>query len=551
MFKNYNTNQVVLPLDFTLVIPENDIARLIDSFIESIPDSEFEAFKHDRGASSFHPRMMLKLLLCAYAQSITSGRKIEGLMKDSIRMMWLAQGHEPSYRTINRFRVDSRVLPLIQTCFVQLRSHLVETNQITEEAIFIDGTKIEAAANKYTFVWKTAIEKNHKNLEKKSLEAYQTLVEQEIIPTLERESDGELSKEEIHALTTRLTETVEQYDEAIEQEPIGSVRKQLRSKRKMPKVQLKHFRSHQERVQKYEHQYRILGDRKSYSKTDTDATFMRMKEDHMRNGQLKAGYNLQIATNNRYVLGYDLFANPTDTRTLQPFLETLQAQFLPLPPYIVADAGYGSESNYRFFEDELPQQTPLIPYSTMIKEQSKKWQTDEKKVMNWDYFETDDYYVDPKGVRFNFNTYRTETDDYGFEREFKEYVAETKDANQKKLPEAFTPGGYRRKIKVNPSLEYFKAQQRDLLSAPETSANYAQRKIDVESTFGHLKACLKWTRFSVRGKDKVKNEVGIALMAVNMKKMMLNRQHESNTGKSSYKKTGIKIEKAILIPVFS
>lgn len=165
MFKNYNTNQVVLPLDFTLVIPENDIARLIDSFIESIPDSEFEAFKHDRGASSFHPRMMLKIILCAYTQSVTSGRKIEGLMKDSIRMMWLAQGHEPSYRTINRFRVDSRVLPLIQTCFVQLRSHLVETNQITEEAIFIDSTKIEAAANKYTFVWKTAIEKNHKNLE--------------------------------------------------------------------------------------------------------------------------------------------------------------------------------------------------------------------------------------------------------------------------------------------------------------------------------------------------------------------------------------------------
>ncbi len=100
MFKNYNTNQVILPLDFTLVIPENDIARLIDSFIESIPDSEFEAFKHDRGASSFHPRMMLKIILCAYTQSVTSGRKIDELMKDSIRMMWLAQGHEPSYRTI-------------------------------------------------------------------------------------------------------------------------------------------------------------------------------------------------------------------------------------------------------------------------------------------------------------------------------------------------------------------------------------------------------------------------------------------------------------------
>ena len=141
--------------------------------------------------------------------------------------------------------------------------------------------------------------------------------------------------------------------------------------------------------------------------------------------------------------------------------------------------------------------------------------------------------------------------EYGFERDFKEYAAETKDANQKKIPEVFTPGDNRRIIKVNSSLEYFKAQQRDLLSAPETSAIYAQRKIDVESTFGHLKACLGWTRFSVRGMDKVKSEVGIALMAVNMRKLILKKQHESTKEKSTHEKTGIKITFTILIPVFS
>lgn len=102
---------------------------------------------------------------------------------------------------------------------------------------------------------------------------------------------------------------------------------------------------------------------------------MRVKEDHMKNGQLKPAYNLQIATCNQFVLGYDVFQNPTDTKTLKPLLEKMKTA-QKSPHYLVADAGYGSESNYRYIEDELPQHTALIPYGTMFKEQSKKWQTD-------------------------------------------------------------------------------------------------------------------------------------------------------------------------------
>src|SRR5690606_17914307 len=93
-----------------------------------------------------------------------SGRKIEALAKDSIRMMWLAQGYEPSYRTINRFRIHPEMKTLIRQCFIQFRCHLVEERLIDQDAIFIDGTKIEANANKFTLVWKKAIEKHHRRL---------------------------------------------------------------------------------------------------------------------------------------------------------------------------------------------------------------------------------------------------------------------------------------------------------------------------------------------------------------------------------------------------
>lgn len=68
----------------------------------------------------------------------------------------------------------------------------------------------------------------------------------------------------------------------------------------------------------YEEQLVIMGVRNSFSKTDHDATFMRMKEDHMLNGQLKPGYNIQLATENQFALAYDCYPNPTDTRTFYP-----------------------------------------------------------------------------------------------------------------------------------------------------------------------------------------------------------------------------------------
>ena len=184
MYKNYNMKQITLSLDLEIYLEENDIAFAIDELVESIPEEIFSVFDHKMGTTSYHPKMMLKLLLCGYTQSIFSGRKIEAMSKDSIRAMWLTQSQFPNFRTINRFRVNPMVQPIIQECFIQFRNQLVSQKLIDEEAIFIDGTKLEANANKYTFVWKKNTERFEESLRQKSKEYYLMLVEEQIIPSI-------------------------------------------------------------------------------------------------------------------------------------------------------------------------------------------------------------------------------------------------------------------------------------------------------------------------------------------------------------------------------
>ncbi|WP_368884308.1 transposase, partial [Staphylococcus haemolyticus] len=175
-----------------------------------------------------------------------------------------------------------------------------------------------------------------------------------------------------------------------------------------------------ERKYRYEFQKSILKDRNSYSKTDHDATFMRMKEDHMKNGQLKPGYNLQIATNSQFVLSYNVYQNPTDTRTMIPFLNSIQETYGHLPEYIVADAGYGSESNYKAIIDDF-NRTPLITYGMFIKDKTKKYKSDIFNTQNWNYDEINDEFICPNNKRLGFKRYAYRHDKYGYKRDFKLY----------------------------------------------------------------------------------------------------------------------------------
>ncbi len=229
-----------------------------------------------------------------------------------------------------------------------------------------------------------------------------------------------LTQEEIDLIGTHLDKEIEDLNHYIEHEKSTRLRKQTRQKRTEIKRYKKKFAAYSERKYKYKTQKAILQDRNSYSKTDHDATFMRMKEDHMKNGQLKPGYHLQIATNSQFVLSYDVYQNPTDTRTMIPFLTLIKGTYGHLPEYIVADAGYGSEPNYMAIINEF-NRTPLITYGMFIKDKTNKYKSDIFNTHNWEYDEINDEFICPNHKRLGFKRYAYRHDKYGFRRDFKLY----------------------------------------------------------------------------------------------------------------------------------
>ncbi|MEX2805689.1 transposase, partial [Streptococcus sp. H31] len=404
-----------------------------------------------------------------------------------------------------------------------------ENGMIEDDALFIDGTKLEADANRYSFTWKKAVTKYEEALNGKTAELYDNLVQEGV--------DLALSKEacETSEGLVRLLEDTEQalaeVEKAISEEPKvikgGSANKRKRRRIKKLRNQLR--KDDIPRKQRYEEAREILQDRNSFSKTDHDAPFMRMKEDHMKNGQLKPGYNVQAATNGQYVLAYDIFPNPTDTRTLKPFLESIPT--LDLFQHIVADAGYGSEENYVFIMDEL-EKTPLIPYGMYQKELTRKYQNSPTNPNNWDYLEETDQFIKPDGVVYSFKKYSRRRDKYGFKRDFKIYEADNIQDSPELEDLAKTEKGYQKQIHYNPTWAYFKELIKEALHSEKGSRLYAKRKIDVEPVFGRLKRVFGVRRVHVRGHQAVQTEVGFLFMSMNLTKLAKNLPSKtSNTQK--------------------
>ena len=219
------------------------------------------------------------------------------------------------------------------------------------------------------------------------------------------------------------------------------------------------------RKRKYKEQFETFEGRNSYSKTDADATFMRMKDDHMMNGQLKAGYNIQIGTENQFVLHYDVFTNPTDTRTLQPFIETLPH----LPRRIVADAGYGSEENLVYLDKNNIDH--LIKYNRFDKDQKKKHKQSEKNLENWLYDDIENTFTHPDGTIYYYSYLSKRKNRSGYTSEVKIYRPKDPDNAPQKA------------LYFNENYTQLKRIETEKLLSKEGSLIFAQRKIDVDPVF--------------------------------------------------------------------
>jgi len=229
----------------------------------------------------------------------------------------------PDHNTINRFRGE-RLKNVLRNIFTQVVELLAQEGLLSIKELYTDGTRIEANANRYTFVWGNAIKTNKEKIKKQLNELCQYA---EKVAAEEMNDTDPSGFDKIDA--EKVEQTINRINEALKGKEVDSkVKQKLNYAKKNWPANLK----------KYEEQEKIMGEeRSSYSKTDTDATFMRMKEDHMKNGQLKPAYNVQISTNKQFIASYSIHQKTTDTTTLIPHLEQHEKEFNEKPEVVTAD----------------------------------------------------------------------------------------------------------------------------------------------------------------------------------------------------------------------
>ena len=506
IYKTYDQDQLsLLPPSYDDLVPKNHPVRIVNTIIDSLDISVLEKGYKGGGTSSYHPRMLLKVLIYAYLRNLYSSRKIEQALQENIHFMWLSGQSKPDHNTINDFR-GKRLKNHLKTIFNQVVILLNEQGYLSLKEIYVDGTKIEANANKYTFVWAKSIKTNRGKITKqlKELWAYveKVYANEEQVPNTPNFEAIDPQK---------VAQTIDQINTALQDKPVD---KKVKQKLNYAK---KNWPSS---IKKYNKQEAILGKRGSYSKTDPDATFMRMKDDHMRNGQLKAAYNLQASSNNQFITNYTLEQTTTDTTTLIKHINEHLISFGSSPEVITADAGYGSEENYQNLEDRGIE--AYVKYNYFHKEQkeAKTGKTKYPFAADKLYYntETDTYYC-PMGQAMNHIGNYTRETKTGYQQTISRYQAQNCQGCPLRAQCHKAKGN--RIVERNHNLVRLKAQAKQKLLSEKGITHRKQRCWDVEAIFGNIKQNMNFKRFMLRGIEKVETELGLIAMAHNLKKVSL------------------------------
>lgn len=506
-FRSYDPDQTLLfPQRIDRDIPKDDPVRILKSVIESLDLSGFKKLYHERGRSPYHPKMMLMVILYSYMNNVYSCRKIEKLLYRDIYYIWLSGYQKPDFATINRFR--NRVKNEIGHIFTLLVLILVEKGFVTLEVEYLDGTKIESKANKYTFVWRKSVERNREKL----LEKIRVLLQQ-INEQMAQDKAADVDTLELTPQT--LCEISKEFKEALGSAPEAKTKEEKAAQRGKNKM-FKELERHGEKLAEYNSRLEQMEGRNSISKTDPSATFMRMKEDAMCNGQTKPGYNLQISSENQFITDFALFPNPTDTLTFIPFLGSFPGRYGRFPKRVVADSGYGSEENYRFMDEAGIE--GFVKYNRFHLEHRPRYKPDTFHPDSLYYNEEGDYYICPMGQRMSrTGTVQTQTEGGYISQSACYRAIRCKGCSLRCL--CYKAKANQRTIRVNHRLNAYKRKACELLTSEEGIKERGRRCIEPEAVFGQMKSNMAYRRFRHMGKDKVVMDFTFFAIAFNIKKL--------------------------------
>lgn len=497
--KSDNRKQnLLLPPSLDELVPENHMVRVVDAVIDRLDISDILSTYRGGGNSAFNPKMMLKVLIFAYLSNVYSSRRIEELLKRDIYFMWLAGMKRPDFRTINYYR-GKRLKEGFDAVFTQVVRLLHEEGFVSLKVQYIDGTKIESVANKYTFVWRGSVEKYDARLKAKTEALLRQIEQNHGIENQENPVSEELTAEEVAERVGRIKEKVD----------ADNLSKEERKALKQIETDAV------PRMNRYKEQLETMGSRNSYSKTDPDATFMRMKEDAMLNGQLKPGYNVQISTENQFITNFGIYQRPTDTLTMISYLESFKTRYGMQSEEIVADSGYGSEENYEYmFRNGM---TPYVKYNMFHVEQRRSYRNNPFRVSNLFYNPHDDFYVCPMGQKMKFIRQEKRYTASGYQQTVSVYRAHRCEGCP--LRGQCHKSKRDRQIEVNHTLDDYKARARELLTSEQGLKHRSNRPIEPEAVFGQIKECGRFRRLRLKGLTGAKIDFGLKALAHNLRKL--------------------------------
>ena len=497
--KSDNRKQnLLLPPSLDELVPENHMVRVVDAVLDRLDISDILSTYRGGGNSAFNPKMMLKVLVFAYLSNVYSSRRIEELLRRDIYFMWLAGMKRPDFRTINYYR-GKRLKEGFDTVFTQVVRLLHEEGFVSLKVQYIDGTKIESVANKYTFVWRGSVEKYDARLKAKTEALLRQIEQNHAIENQENPVPEELTAEEV-------TKRVERIKEKVDADNLGKEERKALKQIETDSVP---------RMNRYREQLETMESRNSYAKTDPDATFMRMKEDAMLNGQLKPGYNVQISTENQFITNFGIYQRPTDTLTMISYLESFKARYGMQSEEIVADSGYGSEENYEYmFSNGM---TPYVKYNMFHVEQRRGYRNNPFRVSNLFYNPDDDFYVCPMGQKLKFIRQEKRYTASGYQQTVSVYRACRCEGCP--LRGQCHKSKRDRQIEVNHTLDDYKARARELLTSEQGIKHRSNRPIEPEAVFGQIKECGRFRRLRLKGLTGAKIDFGLKALAHNLRKL--------------------------------
>lgn len=504
----YNQKQARLPLYISDTLNICDPVLAFDRIMEEINIAQYLKPEQPSriGRPGYNRVNMLKTILFGFMDTgYASLRELEDRCKVNLRYMYLMDYETPSYRSFGYF-INTELGDSIEKIFQAIMLHIQETDSVDLQHLYIDGSKFQANANKYTFVWKKGVEKSRYRLFAKITALLQEMNESLFHTGLKIETNTEYTPDSLeqilstYAFVCRVDENTFVHGRGCRKTP---------EQRYYEKLQ-----QYKKKLEEYVQKISICGpDRNSYSKTDPDATFARMKMDYMGNDQLLPAYNVQIGVADEYIAVVDVQQYRSDMDCFVPLMEKFHEMYGFYPKYPVADAGYGSFNNYIYCEQHGMEK--YMKFSMYKKETTdEKYRNDPFRAVNFGTAE-DGSLICPNGKHLRF-AYRKPIKGNRYGRQEEYYTCE--DCSNCPYAADCKRTDKNRTVRINQELTTMHQEVLNNLQSIHGALLRMNRSIQAEGTFGIMKYDRWYRRIVRRGMKSVKLELYLVSIGHNLYK---------------------------------